>query len=108
MMLSCNKVSRDISSWTAEQFSLVQKFASSKCPLMFASTDAPIEHSLDTFVSLLGDIHTSIINEFQFSMQHAERVQLHQAGLLVMILIDQLTRSGISGTEILTWEHGDA
>lgn len=108
MMLSCNKVSRDLSSWTAEQFSLVQKFAPSGCPLMFPKSEEPINQPLNKFVSQLDDIHIRIVNEFQFSMQHAERVQLHQAGLLVMILIDQLTRSGIAGTETLTWEQGDA
>lgn len=108
MMLSCNKVSRDLSSWTAEQFSLVQKFAPANNPLMFPVDEKPIYVTLDKCVDQLGDIHIKIMREFDFRDQLSERVQLHQAGLLVMILIDQLTRSGIAGTETLTWEQGDA
>ena len=108
MMLSCDKVSRDLSSWTAEQFSLVQKFAPEKHPLMFPVDEQPINLTLDKCVDLLGDIHIKIMREFDFRDQLSERVQLHQAGLLVMILIDALTRSGISGTETLMWEQGDA
>lgn len=108
MMLSCDKVSRDISSWTAEQFSLVQKFSPEKHPLMFPVDEQPIYLTLDKCADLLGDIHIKIMREFDFRDQLSERVQLHQAGLLVMILIDALTRSGISGTETLMWEQGDA
>lgn len=108
MMLSCDKVSRDLSSWTAEQFSLVQKFAPAHHPLMFPVDEKPIYQTLNKFVDQLGDIHIAIVREFQYREQHADRVQLHQAGLLVTILIDQLNRSGISGTETLLWEQGDA
>lgn len=108
MMLTCAKVGCDMASWTAEQFSLVQKFAPAKHPLMFPIDEQPICLTLDKCVDLLGDIHIKIIREFDFRDQLSERVQLHQAGLLVMILIDTLTRSGISGTESLTWEQDDA
>jgi hypothetical protein len=108
MMLSCNKVSRDLASWTAEQFTLVQKFSPANHPLMFPVDERPIYLTLNKCVDLVGDIHIAIIREFQYREQHADRVQLHQAGLLVTILIDQLNRSGISGTETLEWEQGDA
>lgn len=108
MMLSCNKVSRDIGSWTAEQFSLVQKFAPASHPLMFPVDEKPIYLTLDKCVDQLGDIHIRIIRDFEHRDQLSEKVQLHQAGLLVMILIDTLTRSGIAGTETLEWDQGDA
>lgn len=108
MMLSCAKVGRDIGSWTAEQFSLVQKFAPANHPLMFPVDERPIYLTLNKCVDQLGDIHIRIIRDFEHRDQLSEKVQLHQAGLLVMILIDSLTRSGISGTEVLEWEQGDA
>jgi hypothetical protein len=108
MMLSCAKVGHDIGSWTAEQFSLVQKFAPANHPLMFPVDERPIYLTLNKCVDQLGDIHIRIIRDFEHRDQLSEKVQLHQAGLLVMILIDALTRSGISGTEVLEWEQGDA
>lgn len=107
MMLSCNKVSRDLSAWTPEQFSLVQKFAPANHPLMFPVDEKPIYLTLDKCVDQLSDIHIRIIRDFDFRDQLSERVQLHQAGLLVMILMDLLMRSGIAGTETLTWDCGD-
>lgn len=107
MLLSCDKVSLELSSWTAEQFSLVQKFTPANHPLMFPVDEKPIYQTLNKIADLVDDIHIAIVREFQHRTQHADRVQLHQAGLLVTILIDQLTRSGIAGTETLTWEQGD-
>lgn len=93
-MLLKNENGKVLAQWTQEQYLLVQKFMPEECDL-FNLIDNEWATHLFMVERALTDVHYKIMQEFNFRDHLHEKVQLHQAGLLVCTMQDNMMRLGL-------------